>query len=129
MESINVKVVDHDQPPKEEVLSVTPLVIDSHTNQPTEEGNIVTPPDLDSSIELAARIQKTHPVENIIGEIDGAMTTRRKNRADYRKMARLLAETCFLSKTEPKDMKAALQDENWIDAIQEELIQFERNEV
>ncbi|GAA0153068.1 transmembrane signal receptor [Lithospermum erythrorhizon] len=44
-------------------------------------------------------------------------------------MAGLLAETCFLSKIEPKYVKTALQDENWINAMQEELFQFERNEV
>ncbi|GAA0151607.1 hypothetical protein LIER_10294 [Lithospermum erythrorhizon] len=94
-----------------------------------EEDNNVTPTGIDSIIGPAARIQKTHPVGNIIGEMDRGMTTRRKDRVDYKKMVGLFAETCFLSKIEPKDLKVALQDENWINAMQEELVEFERNEV
>ncbi|GAA0145718.1 hypothetical protein LIER_36173 [Lithospermum erythrorhizon] len=88
MESINIKVIDQDQiPEEEEEPSVTPLFIDSPADQTTEEDNTVTPTGIDSSIEPAARIQKTHPVGNIIGEMDAKMTTRRKDRVDCRKMA------------------------------------------
>ncbi|GAA0145415.1 hypothetical protein LIER_05613 [Lithospermum erythrorhizon] len=131
MESINIKVVNQDQSPKEEEEepSITPLVIDTQADQTTKADNNVTPAIIDSSIEPAPQIQKTHPVGNIIGEMDGGMTTRRKDRVDYRKMDGLFVETCFLSNIEPKDVKAALQDENWINAMQEELMQFERNDI
>lgn len=36
---------------------------------------------------------------------------------------------CFTSKIEPKDVKEALTDEYWIAAMQDELLQFERNDV
>ena len=36
---------------------------------------------------------------------------------------------CFLSQMEPKVVDEALQDTYWIDAMQEELNQFKRNEV
>ncbi|GAA0142524.1 hypothetical protein LIER_03405 [Lithospermum erythrorhizon] len=130
MESINIKVIEQDQSPeKEEEPSVTPLVIDSQTDQTTKVDNNVNPTGIDSNIELAARIQKTHPVANIIGEMDGLITTRRKDRVDYMKMAGLFEETCFLSKIKPKDVKAALQDEDWINPMHDELVQFERNGV
>ncbi|GAA0169710.1 hypothetical protein LIER_24130 [Lithospermum erythrorhizon] len=60
--------------------------------------------------------------------MDGGMTMRRKDMVDYMKMPGLFVETCFLSKIKPKDVKAVLQDENWINVMQEELVQFERNE-
>ncbi|KAK6145670.1 hypothetical protein DH2020_022490 [Rehmannia glutinosa] len=35
--------------------------------------------------------------------------------------------TCFISEIEPKDVSQALDDTHWIQAMQEELNQFERN--
>ncbi|GAA0172065.1 hypothetical protein LIER_25964 [Lithospermum erythrorhizon] len=77
----------------------------------TDEEPGVKPTDNDSGIEPAARIQKDHPVDNIIGQIDQGMTTRKKDRVDYRKMIGLLGETCFISKEEPKDVKGYTQIE------------------
>ncbi|GAA0139490.1 hypothetical protein LIER_35099 [Lithospermum erythrorhizon] len=57
------------------------------------------------------------------------MTTKKKDIVDYRKMVGLLGETCFISKVEPKDVKTTLLDEHWINAMQEELFQFEKNDV
>ncbi|KAK6123674.1 hypothetical protein DH2020_042582 [Rehmannia glutinosa] len=37
--------------------------------------------------------------------------------------------TCFISQIEPKDVSQALDDTHWIQAMQEELNQFERNKV
>ena len=36
---------------------------------------------------------------------------------------------CFLSEQEPRNIKEALGDENWILAMQEELNQFEKSKV
>ena len=47
-------------------------------------------------------------------------------RKSYVNMVRF---TCFVSITEPKNFKEALLDEFWIKAMQEELEQFERNNV
>ncbi|GAA0148033.1 hypothetical protein LIER_07583 [Lithospermum erythrorhizon] len=41
----------------------------------------------ETSPEPAARIQKDHPVDNIIGQLNGGITTRRKERVDYRNMS------------------------------------------
>ncbi|GAA0163667.1 transmembrane signal receptor [Lithospermum erythrorhizon] len=89
----------------------------------------VNPSVIDSGIELAAHIQKDRPIDNIIGQLDEGMTTRKKDRVDYRKMVGLLGKTCFISKVEPKDVKAPVLDEHWINVIQEELVQFERNDI
>lgn len=44
-------------------------------------------------------------------------------------MAMMISMTCYISTLEPKNIKEALIDEYWIEAMQEELHQFERNNV
>ena len=36
---------------------------------------------------------------------------------------------CYISQFEPNNIKEALLDEHWIIAMQEELLQFEKNQV
>ncbi|MCI02766.1 retrovirus-related pol polyprotein from transposon tnt 1-94, partial [Trifolium medium] len=67
------------------------------------------------------RIQKNHPIDQIIGNPDQGIATRRTND--------VISNSCFVSKFEPKNVKEALTDEYWINAMQEELGQFKRNEV
>ncbi|GAA0154792.1 hypothetical protein LIER_37968 [Lithospermum erythrorhizon] len=80
-------------------------------------------------IQPASQIQKNDLVDNIIREIDQGVTTRRKEPVDYRKMVGLIGERCFISKVEPKNVDEALKDEHWINALQHELLQFQRNDV
>ncbi|GAA0165519.1 hypothetical protein LIER_20904 [Lithospermum erythrorhizon] len=111
MESINVNVIDQDHPleEEEEELSVTPLVIDTPVDSNEEDTN-VNPTAIDSSIEPAARIQKTHRASNIIGEIDGGMTTRKKDRVDYKKMEELVQ----LERNDVWEMMSRPKDHNVI---------------
>ncbi|KAK2429213.1 putative mitochondrial protein [Trifolium repens] len=69
----------------------------------------------------AVRVQKNHPLELVIGNPEQGITTRRSND--------VIANSCFVSMFEPKNVKEALTDEFWIEAIQEELNQFKRSEV
>ena len=64
---------------------------------------------------------KNHPLDQIIGELS--------NRVQTRSSLRNLSNLVFLSQTEPKNIDEALNDEFWIQAMQEELNQFSRNEV
>ncbi|GJW06444.1 retrovirus-related pol polyprotein from transposon TNT 1-94, partial [Tanacetum coccineum] len=85
------------------------------------------------------RIHKDHPKDQIIGDINSATQTRRMtkiseehamvsyinkqrrtNHNDYQNY--LFA--CFLSQKEPKKVIQALDDPSWIEAMQEELLQF-----
>ena len=75
---------------------------------------------------LSRRIQKNHSFGDVIGSIDDGVRTREKPRVNYCKM---IGNICFTSTIEPKNVKEALEDEQWIIAMQKELAQFEGNEV
>ncbi|GJT76892.1 hypothetical protein Tco_1043617 [Tanacetum coccineum] len=61
------------------------------------------------------RVHKDHPVEQIIGDLHSAPRTRRM--------------TKNLKEHEPKRVVQALKDPSWIEAMQEELLQFKLQEV
>ncbi|GKD97526.1 putative ribonuclease H-like domain-containing protein, partial [Tanacetum coccineum] len=65
---------------------------------------------------LTTRIHKDHPVKQIIGDLNLATQTRR--------MTKNLEEH-----EEPKKVIHALRDPSWIEAMQEELLQFKLQEV
>ncbi|KAA0041584.1 putative mitochondrial protein [Cucumis melo var. makuwa] len=71
-------------------------------------------------------VKKNHSVSNVIGEIDRGIVTRKKTRPDYTKIS---ANVCFTSTIESSIIRETLQDNQWIEAKQEELNQFERNQV
>jgi hypothetical protein len=65
-------------------------------------------------------IQKNHPEELIIGDMNDGVQTRRQ----------LLYQTelALLSHIEPSSIKEACKDENWVKSMNEELDQIERNQ-
>jgi len=65
---------------------------------------------------------KDHPIENILGEISKGVITRSK-------ISNFCYHYAFVSQIEPKNAKDAILDEHWFLAMQEELNQFQRNEV
>ena len=71
---------------------------------------------------LKGKWTKSHPFELIIEDAgDGVKTrTTTQNECLY---------SSFLSQEEPKKVEEALQDADWVLAMQEELNQFERNKV
>lgn len=79
-------------------------------------------------VELNGSLQKfkaDHPPELIIGNpITGVQT-----RSSFRNLCDLCLYSGLISEIEPKDIDTALNDENWFMAMQEELNQFERNDV
>jgi hypothetical protein len=54
----------------------------------------------------STRVQKNHPQDLIIGDLDQGIRTRRSND--------IVSNSCFVSKFEPKNVKEALTDEFWI---------------
>ncbi|GJS63426.1 putative ribonuclease H-like domain-containing protein [Tanacetum coccineum] len=68
---------------------------------------------------------KDHPLENIIGELDRPVSTR----LQLHEQALFCYYDAFLTAVEPKTYKDALTQSCWIEAMQEELNEFERLKV
>ncbi|GJV88589.1 putative ribonuclease H-like domain-containing protein [Tanacetum coccineum] len=91
---------------------------------------------------LTTRIHKDHPLEQVIGDLHSAPQTRRMTmnleehslfssvhqRTNHKDFQNCLF-ACFLSQEEPKKVVQALKDPSWIEAMQEELLQFKLQEV
>ncbi|GJZ22319.1 retrovirus-related pol polyprotein from transposon TNT 1-94 [Tanacetum coccineum] len=93
--------------------SSTQVVIPNHVrsiNQPPEHINKWT---------------KDHPIDNVIGDPSRSVSTRQQLQDE----ALFYYFDAFLSSVEPKSYKDALTESCWIEAMQEELNEFERLEV
>ncbi|GJV51486.1 putative ribonuclease H-like domain-containing protein [Tanacetum coccineum] len=90
------------------------------------------------------RIHNNHPQDQIIGDINSATQTRRmtkiskehamvsyinKQRRTNHKDYQNCLFACFLSQKEPKKVIQALADPSWVEAMQEELLQFRLQKV
>nr|GEY55864.1 retrovirus-related Pol polyprotein from transposon TNT 1-94 [Tanacetum cinerariifolium] len=86
---------------------------------------------------LITRIYKDHPLEQVIEDLHSAPQTRRmsNNLEEHGLVGTVIPRTdnkdlqnClfayFLSQMEPKKVLQALKDQSWIEAMQEELLQF-----
>ncbi|GKA62105.1 putative ribonuclease H-like domain-containing protein [Tanacetum coccineum] len=82
-------------------------------------------------------IHKDHPIENVIGDVKLTVQTRRMTKPTseqgflsvvYEQKTHDTLNTClyacFLSHTEPTSIAKALSDSSWVEAMQEELLQF-----
>ncbi|GJV00536.1 retrovirus-related pol polyprotein from transposon TNT 1-94 [Tanacetum coccineum] len=72
-----------------------------------------------------SKCTKDHPLENIIGELERQVSTR----LQLYEQALFCYYDAFLTAVEPKTYKDALTQAYWIEAMQEELNEFERLEV
>ncbi|GJW73168.1 retrovirus-related pol polyprotein from transposon TNT 1-94 [Tanacetum coccineum] len=68
---------------------------------------------------------KDHPLDNIIGELERPVSTR----LQLHEQALFCYYDAFLTSVEPKNYKDALTQTCWIEAMQEELHEFDRLEV
>ncbi|KAJ9552305.1 hypothetical protein OSB04_016350 [Centaurea solstitialis] len=68
------------------------------------------------------RTQKNHPPSLVIGDIQSPMITRKQSKAITNPHSGMIS--VFLSQTEPKKALDAMKDPSWIEAMQEELLQF-----
>nr|GEY14831.1 hypothetical protein [Tanacetum cinerariifolium] len=84
------------------------------------------------------RVHKDHPVAQIIGDLSSATHTRSTTRVakDQGGLSQINNEdfhtcmfACFLSQEEPNRVHQALKDPSWIEAMQEELLQFKMQKV
>jgi hypothetical protein len=70
--------------------------------------------------ESTKQIQRDHPVNTILGDIHKGVTTRSR-------VSHFCEHYSFVSSIEPHRVEEALQDSDWVMAMQEELNNFTRN--
>ncbi|GKA79516.1 ribonuclease H-like domain-containing protein [Tanacetum coccineum] len=88
------------------------------------------------------RIHKDHSLDHVIGDVQSSVLTRRMTKTTNEQgfISAVYEEkthedlhnclfACFLSQEEPKKVIQALKDLNWIEAMQEELLQFKSQHV
>ncbi|KAJ9540861.1 hypothetical protein OSB04_027367 [Centaurea solstitialis] len=68
--------------------------------------------------------QKNHPASQVIGDVASPMITRKQSREAGYVNTHSGMLSCFLSQNEPKKVLDAMKDPSWIEAMQEELLQF-----
>ncbi|KAI3746443.1 hypothetical protein L6452_08877 [Arctium lappa] len=75
------------------------------------------------------RTQKNHPPQLAIGDISSPMMTRNQSRLQEMQDQQHTVLSCFLSQLEPKKAHDAMKESSWIEAMQEELLQFKLQDV
>ncbi|GKA90511.1 putative ribonuclease H-like domain-containing protein [Tanacetum coccineum] len=91
---------------------------------------------------LNTRIHKDHSLDHVIGDVQSGVLTRRMTKTTNKQgFISVVYEgktheyiltclfSCFLSQEEPKKVIQALKDLSWIEAMQEELLQFKLQQV
>jgi hypothetical protein len=97
--------------------SPTPHTIQQDQVEAAAEGEVV------SRREAPRRVQVDHPPSRIIGNIN-ERTARSRSRNAYH-----FTHSAFVATFEPKDIGHTLSDPNWVNAMHEELENFERTQV
>ncbi|GJX55651.1 putative ribonuclease H-like domain-containing protein [Tanacetum coccineum] len=125
----------------EDLVGPSPASEDSHVeDQEIELGNI--PQSYEVPTTPHTRIHKDHPIDHVIGDVQSSVQTRRM-KTSYSEKGFLSAIyegkthqdlhtclfVCFLSQEEPKRISQALRDPAWVEAMQEELLQFKLQKV
>jgi hypothetical protein len=72
---------------------------------------------------MVLNVQVDHPPSRIIVDINERTTRSRSRNASH------FAHSTFIATFEPKDIGHAQSDPNWLNAMHEELENFERNQV
>ena len=67
-----------------------------------------------------------HPPKVIVGNMNELAL--RKCAVD-KCVSNFVSYSCYLSQVEPTKVEEALQDESWVEAMYDELLQFQRNDV
>ncbi|KAI3672760.1 hypothetical protein L6452_38859 [Arctium lappa] len=102
--------------------STQQLIVDEPQSSSSINIQIVDPTSELSNNAPAQRWTKDHPIDQILGDPDAGIQTRRSS-------GNICLFVNFLSLKEPKKTDDALRDPNWVSAMQEELTEFSRNKV
>ncbi|GJU36915.1 retrovirus-related pol polyprotein from transposon TNT 1-94 [Tanacetum coccineum] len=91
----------------------------------TSQGSSSNVRQIHTPFEHLGRWTKDHPIANVIGDPSRSVSTRKQLETD----AMWCYFDAFLTSVEPKNFKQAMTEPSWIDAMQEEIHEFERLEV
>ncbi|GJX32062.1 putative ribonuclease H-like domain-containing protein [Tanacetum coccineum] len=147
-ETTNSQEDDSEIPLLEDIHEDTTDGIFTHSSY-DDEGAEADFTNLETSVNVSpiptSRINPSHPSALILGDPTSAVQTRskvnksseahafvsyvQKQRRNNHKDFHHCLFACFLSQHEPKKISEALEDESWVDAMQEELLQFEIQKV
>ncbi|GKA50311.1 retrovirus-related pol polyprotein from transposon TNT 1-94 [Tanacetum coccineum] len=120
--------IDQDAPstksPKTPTFHDDPLNESPHEDS-TSQGSSSNVRQLHTPFEHLGRWTKDHPIANVIGDPSRSVSTRKQLKTD----AMWCYFDAFLTLVEPKNFKQAMTEPSWIDAMQEEIHEFERLEV
>jgi hypothetical protein len=100
----------------DEAQGDTPQVVDDDDDGPIQRQSQEPHP------RVHQMVQRDHPADNILGSIQRGVTTRSR-------LSNFCAFYSFVSSLEPLSVEQALEDPDWIIAMEEELNTFKRNEV
>ncbi|GKC77310.1 putative ribonuclease H-like domain-containing protein [Tanacetum coccineum] len=147
-DTTNSQEDDSEFPPLEDIHQDATDGIFTHSSY-DDEGAVADFTNLETVVNVSpiptSRINPSHPSELILGDPTSAVQTRSKlnkssethafvsyvqkqRRTNHKDFHHCLF-ACFLSQHEPKKISEALEDESWVDAMQEELLQFEIQKV
>ncbi|GJZ97537.1 putative ribonuclease H-like domain-containing protein [Tanacetum coccineum] len=147
-DTTNSQEDDSEIPPLEDIHEDTTDGIFTHSSY-DDEGAEADFTNLETVVNVSpiptSRINPSHPSTLILGDPTSAVQTRskvnksseahafvsyvQKQRRNNHKDFHHCLFACFLSQHEPKKISEALEDESWVDAMQEELLQFEIQKV
>ncbi|KAJ9538527.1 hypothetical protein OSB04_031260 [Centaurea solstitialis] len=107
-------------------------VVETLSQPQSPQSNESTPEQADTNLSdslqeeatYQTRTQKNHPSTLVIGDMESPMLTRHKSKQAGVSNPHLSLISCFLSQEEPKKAHDAMKDPSWIEAMQEELLQF-----
>jgi hypothetical protein len=119
-----------------EVSTDRPNVESSSQELPSDDveiSNMPTTYDIPSTSQTS--VHKMHPLENVIGELQSGVKTRRQTKKDdihgfisevyeskKHKRKNECLFFCFLSQVEPRNVYMALEESSWVEAMQDELL-------
>ncbi|GJV75171.1 retrovirus-related pol polyprotein from transposon TNT 1-94 [Tanacetum coccineum] len=98
---------------------------ESPNEDSTSQGSSSNIRQIHTPFEHLGRWTKDHPIANVIGDPSRSVSTRKQLETD----AMWCYFDAFLTSVEPKNFKQAMTEPSWIDAMQEEIHEFERLEV
>ncbi|GKE35486.1 retrovirus-related pol polyprotein from transposon TNT 1-94 [Tanacetum coccineum] len=97
----------------------------SRAVESTSQGSSSNVRQIYTPFEYLGRWTKDHPIANVIGNPSRSVSTRKQLQTD----AMWCYFDAFLTSVEPKNFKQAMTEPSWIDAMQEEIHEFQILEV